>query len=192
MRDTMAVMHGPRLIEALRSLWTGDDGPRRRRTLARLAQHERQLEAWWKCELGAHLWDHADHFGDGTYIWLESLDRADITIATGTELKKRLAIDPKGMICIPIELKTVGTWWGRSASAIGKALDEKGKKRLSEDMRQLVGRGRRARPFGAVGLLVTHLGQGSDPVFRAYLDYALELGREHELEVLVDDAIELP
>lgn len=188
----MALMHGPLLVEALRSLWTADDGVHRRRTLARLAQHERQFETWWKCELGAHLWDHVDLFGEGTYVWLEAHDRADITIATGRESRKRLAIDPKGAVCIPIELKTIGTWWGTSESAIEKALDEDGKKRLSEDMRQLVERGRRTKPFGAVGLLLTHVGQATDGVFGEYLDCARRLGQKHTLEVLVDEAIDLP
>jgi hypothetical protein len=185
-------MHGPLLIDALRSLWIVDDGARRRRTLSRLAQHKRQLETWWKCELGAHLWDYVDRFGEGTYAWLEALDRADVTIATGKESSKGLAIDPSGAVCIPIELKTIGTWWGTSRSAIGKALDEPGKKRLSEDMHQLLERGRRTKPFGAVGLLVTHVGRASDEVFGRYLDFARNLGRGLALDVLLDETIELP
>ena len=48
-------MHAQLLVDAIHSLWTSEPGHHRRRTLARLAQHERQFEDWWKCELGAHL-----------------------------------------------------------------------------------------------------------------------------------------
>jgi hypothetical protein len=185
-------MHGQTLVDPLSSLWTTDEAAHRRRTLARLAQHGRQLEAWWKCELGAHLWDHADRFGPNTYVWFEAVDRADISIATGIEAKKTLEVDPDGPVCIPIELKTSGTWWGASRRAIAKALDQGGKKCLAEDMRQLRERGRPSKPFGAVGLLVTHVGHASDEVNLAYLAYARELGQRHELKVLLDEEIALP
>lgn len=185
-------MHGELLVEALRMLWTGSEAEHRRRTLARLAQHGRQLEAWWKCELGAHLWDHVERFGDRMFVWFEAVDRADLAIATGRSAKKKLVVDPDGEVCIPIELKTCGTWPGGSRSAIAKALDEGGKKKLSEDMRQLVGRGRPAKPFGTVGLLITHVGSATDKVFLDYIVYARELGERHGLEKLLDEEIALP
>ena len=75
------------LCTAFREMW-GAELPRSR-TLARLVIHERQIEAWWKCEIAAHMWDHVDRFGDNVYVRLESFDRADIAIATG-------AIDDSG------------------------------------------------------------------------------------------------
>ena len=180
------------LSHALRSLWTADHASARRRTLARLAQHNRQFEPWWKCELAAHLWDHVDRFGPDTHVWLEALDRADVTIATGVESQRGLRIAPDCTVCIPVELKTTGTWWGSTPSAIAKAFDERGQKRLSADMHDLRDQRRASRPFAAVGLLVTHVGSASDDVFGRYLEHARTLGRNHELEVLLDEAIELP
>lgn len=179
------------LSDALRSLWISDDATSRRRTLARLAQHKRQFESWWKCELAAHLWDYCDGFGPNTYVWLESMDRADITIATGVASPRGLLIAPECRVGIPLELKTSGTWWGATNSAIAKAL-KNGKKRLAADLRDLRDSRRFIKPFGVVGLLLTHEGSAVDPVFLKYLEYARALGHDLSLEVLLDEEIGLP
>lgn len=183
-------MPAARLSDALTSLWTGPDAAARRRTLARLAQHQRQLESWWKCELAAHLWDHVAGFGPDIDVFIESHDRADLTIATAATSPKGVSVAPEGAVCIPIELKTTGTWWGSSPSAVAKALSETGKKRLTADMADARNR-RRSRPFAAVGLLVTHIGDAGDAEIASYVDAAKELGRQYKLNLLVDDAIPL-
>ena len=169
------------LSDALRGMW-GLDVPRSR-TLARLVQHKRQIEQWWKCEVAAHLWDVAGQFGDDTDVYLENFDRADIAIAAGEGRTSRT-------VCIPIELKMIGTFWGRGN--VEKAYREPGKKRLEQDMLD-ARRGRRdARPFAAVALLVTHVGARTDATLDLYLRRARELGEEHTLQRVVDEPIVLP
>ena len=176
---------------ALRSLWTTVEAGARRRTLARLLQHRRQFEPWWKAELAAHLWDHIGLLGPNTDVWLEAHDRSDITIAESAVGAKEPCISGDGL-CIPVELKMAGTWCGASPSEIDKALGDSSKKCLAQDMRDLRDGRRRASPFGLVGLLVTHVGQSSDEVYERYLERARDLGHENGLELMLDEPIDLP
>jgi hypothetical protein len=172
----------------MRTMWGLDVA--RGKTLARLTQHQRQCEAWWKCEVATHLWDFSNQFGPDTYVWLEACDRADIVLATGAYRAGKLERVTSGAVCIPIELKMVGTFWGRHN--IKKAYSERGKKRLEQDMRDARLRRRSARPFAAVGLLVTHVGVKTDSVLELYLQYARKLGEKHRLELVLDEGVSLP
>lgn len=178
------------LRDALRAMWPL--GATRSQTLARLVHHPRQIEAWWKCELAAHLWEHVARIDEDAYVWMESHGRADLTIARGTR-NKRGALAPVtsgASVVIPMELKTLGTFWGKAN--VEKAYREHGKKRLEHDMLDAA-RGRRiARPFAAVGLLVTHAGAQTDAVNELYVRRARELGVDHNLVCVLDEAIELP
>lgn len=179
------------LCTAFRELWSADST--RSRTLARLVRHERQIEAWWKCELAAHLWDYAAKVDEEAYVWMEAPKRADIAIARGTSNKKGLLVPATsdGRTVIPIELKTVGTFWG-GGSGIEKAYREQGKKRLEHDMIDARDGRRPAHPFSVVALLVTHAGTRGDAVLDQYLRRARELGEQHGLIRVLDEAIPLP
>lgn len=129
------------LLAELQSLWT----PARLSTLSRIAVHFRQFEEWWKWELATHLWELAGRVGADVFV--ESNGRADITVATPREVGGATEIDPTGPLCVPIELKTTGTWWGNTPSRISKALAEPGQKRLKDDLFALArGLTRQARP----------------------------------------------
>lgn len=176
------------LREAFSSMWSAD-APRSR-TLARLVRHERQIEGWWKCEVAAHLWDHAGRFGDDVYVWLESFDRADVALAQGEFHGGRLVptSNPTGIV-IPIELKTVGTFWKGGPE---KAYRDNSKKCLEKDMADAAAGRRLASPFAAVGLLVTHADCEADALFELFVGRARQLGAEHGLTALLDEPVPLP
>lgn len=179
------------LCTAFRELWSSNST--RSLTLARLVQHKRQIEGWWKCELAAHLWDYAAKIDGEAHVWMEAPDRADIAIACGTGNKNGVLAPATGdgRTVIPMELKTVGTFWGGGAG-VEKAYREPGKKRLEQDMVDAQ-RGRRpAYPFSVVALLVTHAGTSDDAVLKQYLRRARELGEQHELKMVLDEAVSLP
>jgi len=168
------------LVAAFRKPWRSAE---RRLTLARLIQHSRQLEAWWKCELAASFWDDAQEFDSGAYIWIEALDRADIAIAHRADNGE----PNTSALCIPIELKMRSTAW-RSA---GKAYHERGKKGLLHDMREASTR-RERRPFAVVALLLTHIGESEDVRFNDFQKEALGLGEQEKLVKVLDEKIEVP
>lgn len=176
------------LPDAISSMWGADVA--RSRTLARLIRHERQVEGWWKCELAAHLWDHAERFGEDVYVWLESFDRADVALAQGELRGGRLVPIPSPPgILIPIELKTVGTFWQGGPD---KAYRDKSKKCLEKDMADAAAGRRVASPFAAVALLVTHAGSQADAILETFIAGARQLGKEHGLIALLDEPVALP
>lgn len=118
------------------------------------------------------------------------MGRADIALVMGHNLSGRLRPDASGPVCIPIELKMIGTFWGRGN--VEKAYREPGKKRLEQDLRDARQGRRPARPFCAVALLVTHVGAPSDDDLELYLRRAREIGSEQQLIRVIDDAIPLP
>ncbi|QRK08577.1 hypothetical protein JQX13_53305 [Archangium violaceum] len=132
----------------------------------------------------------AHQCGKDTYVWLEAIDRADVALATGTYVSGRLVAATAGEVCIPLELKMIGTFWGRGN--VEKAYREPGKKRLEHDFIDARMGRRPAKPFSAVGLLVTHVGTGTDPLVELYLRRARELGAEHQLDRVLDEAVPLP
>lgn len=170
------------LAKAFTTLWLDEN---RARTLGRLAQHERAIERWWQCELAAHLWDHAEHFGDDVYVGLEAHDRADIILGSGTEAGGTVTFG--GQIIIPIELKMVGTFW---TGGPARALEDPTKKGLAQDLAEAAER-RDAKPFAAVALLVTHKGARTDALFEKYLAHARELAERHDRRCVLDEAIDV-
>lgn len=94
-----------RLADQFRSLW---ESAERRRTFGRIITHERQFEGWWKFELATHLWELAEELG--AHVWVEQDARADIVLA-GAKDDAATRIDLSGTPRVPIELKTVGTFW---------------------------------------------------------------------------------
>lgn len=170
------------LASAFTALWADKN---RARILGRLARHERAIERWWQCELAAHLWDHAEHFGDDVYVWLEAHDRADLTLASGTEAGGTVTFG--GQVIIPIELKMVGTFW---TGGPAKAFEDPSKKGLQRDLVEADGR-RACNPFAAVALLVTHKGARTDAIFEKYLAYARELAERHHRRCVLDEAIDV-
>jgi hypothetical protein len=142
--------------------------PERLRTLARIAFHQRQFETWWKFELATHLWDLAAQLDAAVFV--ECLGRADVVLACVKEGSGVTQIDMCRSPRIPIELKTLGTWWG--SASINKAYQESGKKTLAQDMDNARER-RRPLPVG-----VEH-----DP---------RDLGTKYGLTELINERIELP
>jgi len=61
-------------------------------------------------------------------------------------------------VLIPLELKTTGTWWGKGNHT--KALGG-----LADDLADLIDEtnGRKASPFGAVAILITHVEWDAKP-----------------------------
>jgi hypothetical protein len=175
-RSTTKPQYLDDVISGLNSFWTSN----RLNTLGRIAIHKRQFEAWWKWELATFLWEIAEKLDLDVFV--ESNKRADITLATPIKVKGGTYIAPKG-ICIPIELKTTGTWWGKTPSLITKALDEKTKKRLSHDLEFLAQSKRRADPFGLVVLLVTHDNEDKS-MLTCYVEKALKLASLHDVKFL--------
>lgn len=184
------------LTKAFQEMWsTNEPCPHtvaRSTTLARLVRHARQLEKWWQCELAAHLWDYVGQIDEEGLVWIEAHARADIALARGRPNRNGvLTIVTQGPhVVIPIELKTVGTFWG--SSNIEKAYREAGKKRLEHDMRDARDGVRAANPFSVVGLLITHMGARDDGIFDLYRRRARELGGQHGLVRVLDEAIPLP
>ena len=84
----------------------------------------------------------------------------------------------------------VGTFWG--PTNVEKAYRKSGKKRLEHDMIDASSGRRTAQPCSAVALLVTHAGAPGDSVFELYLRRARELGEQHGLVCVLDEAIPLP
>jgi hypothetical protein len=157
---------------------------RRRRTVARAAVHERQFEGWWKIELAAHLWETAAELD--CYVFVEAHDRADLVL--GEKGASTRAIVPHGKVCVPIELKTSGTFWNDPR----KAFCEPGKKRLWDDMNDAREMRRTAEPFPVVALLLTHKGHENDARYERFKAAARELGRERGLLQVLDEAVPLP
>jgi hypothetical protein len=173
------------LKKTLAEMWTGQ----RLLTLARTVAQDRQFENWWKFEVAAALWPVAKQLGCD--VWVEAPGRTDVSLmlAPGTP---PTGDSPR----VLIELKTMGTFWG--AGSINKAFEEPGKKRLVEDLRACATNSRGARPFGVVGLLLTHQPwtAASDPrVFDRFWDAALSLPKKYGLANLhrfFDSEIQLP
>lgn len=173
------------LARAFREMWGPDAA--RSKTLARIVQHKRQCEAWWKFEVATHLWDFTEEFGPNTDIFVEAFDRTDVAIASANA-----TVNGFRRICIPIELKMIGTWWG--ASNVQKAYSEAKSKRLMHDMVDAQDKLKRglARPFSAIALLVTHTTDSTSNTLHLYLQRARELGAQHALNCVVDEPIPLP
>jgi len=168
-----------RVAREFRSLW---DEPKRRRTLARIVAHERQFENWWKFELATHLWELASELG--AHVWVEMDDRSDIVLARSKDAAAT-AIDLSLSPRVPIELKTVGTFW----TSAEKAYTEPGKKRLVHDMDAALVRA--CDPFAVVALLVTHAGKTHDPAMTPFLELARRLAAQRHMLAIVDEAIDL-
>jgi hypothetical protein len=128
-----------KLAEVLSHMWREGD---RAAVLSRIVFHERQFEAWWKFELATYLWDFVERTQPGLTVFIESFDRADVALGHATE---RGLFDYASSPRIPIELKTIGTFWQNP----GKAFQEAGKKRLEQDMKDLAEGLRNVDPFGA-------------------------------------------
>ncbi len=127
------------------------------------------------------------------YVWVEEHGRADVVVATAKVGRgDRKEIDPKGAVRIPIELKTIGTWWGTSPGAIRKAYEEPRKKRLLDDLKDCRTRRRDSSPFSCVALLVTHRGAWDAPDMQAYIDHPKQLASKLGLELALDEKIEVP
>lgn len=166
------------LAQHLTRMWKNTE---RVRTLARIVEHERQFEAWWKFELATSLWDLADDHELGVFV--ECFARADVSLGRFSGKTIDLARTPR----VPIELKTTGTFWSGGTK---KAL-RGGEKSLHADLDALASGARNAHPFGVVALLVTHAGKMNDR-FPDLVHGARQLGDEHGLEVLVDQPIAMP
>ncbi|MBK9002205.1 MAG: hypothetical protein IPM35_41325 [Myxococcales bacterium] len=162
---------GRRLAKEFEGLWANDRKNKQRlRTLGRIAVHERQFENWWKFELATHLWTLAENLG--VYVWVEKDARADILLAPaneGTAATSHAKPDLDGWLRVPIELKTVGTFWNNPK----RAFEDGTKKSLRADMEAAVQRA--AKPFAAVGLLITHVGTADDPLMKKFVDAAEDL-----------------
>ncbi len=163
--------------------------PQQKLTLARIVHHRRQFEGWWKFAVATSLWELADR--KGLYVCVEALRRADVVLAHCSD---DLSIDTTRSPCVPIELKTMGTFWGSRPSDIARAYSEARKKPLETDMMAAAqGLRREAKPFAAVALLVTHKGDlKEDRVFLDYLQYPRDLATRHALENVLDEEIPLP
>lgn len=162
--------------------------PARCKTLARIAFQRRQFENWWKFEVATHLWELAAQ--EKVDVFMESLQRADVVLARQKIASGRVSPDTGHSLCVPIELKTVGTWWG--AANINKAYGETGKKCLAEDM-DTARRGERpAKPFAAVALLITHEQALGPDIFRAYIHAARTLGTTYGLTEVMNQRLALP
>jgi hypothetical protein len=188
--DTMPRMRttdlSERLASSLREMWSV---AHRQQTLARIAAHQRQFENWWKFEMATHLWD----FDEDLAAFVEGENRADIVLARTKQVSGAWVLDKGNSPHVPIELKTVGTWWGQRRSAIGKALAEPGKKRLDADMKAATQARLRADPFSVVALLITHETRLGGQVLKDYEDEALRLGSANSLpEPTILQTIELP
>ncbi|MEO5727972.1 MAG: hypothetical protein ABI134_26300 [Byssovorax sp.] len=107
-------------------------------------------------------------------MFIESYDRADVTIATPVVVEGVMRPNENGPVCVPIELKTTGTWWGSSPGAIAKALQEPGKKRLADDLAALAQRRRSVVPFGVVALLITDV-EGDAAALQSYITHAAKI-----------------
>ena len=170
---------------ALLEMWTGE----RPLTLSRTVAQERQFENWWKFEVAAALWPVAEKLGCD--VWVETPARTDVSLmpAPGSSTTE-------GSMRVLFELKTMGTFW--QVENINKAFGEPGKKRLLDDLRECARDTRAARPFGVVGLLLTHQpgGVASDPhAFDQFLTAALALPGKHglaSLDLLCESEIPLP
>ena len=101
-----------KLLRAFQVFWTQE----RLATLSRIAVHGRQFEAWWKWELATFLSELAEN--TGTAVFVESHARADIVLANEKFIRGASQVDDQGFVCIPIELKTTGTWWGSTMAGI--------------------------------------------------------------------------
>ena len=170
-----------RLARAFQGLWKDE---RRRKTLARIIVHERQFENWWKFEVATQLWKLAEQLG--VLVWIEADRRADILLAHARPQPPQ-RFDPSRAPRVPIELKTVGTFWKNAA----KAFAESKKKRLAQDMDDALSRriSGRADPFAAVGLLVTHRGGKNDETWRSFLEYPTKLAAERGLLEVLNQAV---
>lgn len=174
-----------RLSQSLQDMWKDR---KRSKTLARIAFQRRQFENWWKFEVATHLWELAAE--EGVDVFIESLKRADVVLARQKMSGGRVSPDTDHSLCVPIELKTVGTWWG--AANIKKAYGETGKKRLAADM-DTASRGERpAKPFAIVALLLTHEPALGPAIFRAYIDAACALGSTYGLTEVINQRLVLP
>lgn len=169
----------------LREIWT----PGRLATLSRISLHRRQFEGWWKFELATYLWDFASTCN--AKVFVEAYDRADIVLATPRLVKFETQVNVDGPICVPVALKTLGTWWGRCDSAISKAMEEPGKRRLVVDFQELAKRRRTCLPFGAVALLVTDA-EGDAAVLDAYEKHASQLAKRFDLCEVMNHRLTLP
>jgi hypothetical protein len=163
---------GSELLRLLREMWTSE----RRRTLATIASFERQFETWWKFEIGV-AWEQqrtrASKDWDDVWPWLEAHERCDVVIGRPGE---NWHLDDSGVV-IPLELKTTGTWWRQTNKALAA---------LGSDLFECAS-ARRADPFAAVGILITHVEWDQPPTsmtrppLNQFIERALDLGREAEL-----------
>ena len=169
-------------VRVSRSMWTVE----KRETLARIAVHERQFENWWKFELATSLWEMATPIN--AKVLVETYQRADIAIAyTKKTTCNDCAPDPSSNLCVPIELKTTGTWWPTP----GKALEENNQNRLRTDLENISGGGLIAKPCGIVGLLLTD-SKGDQIAIEKFSSHAKKLGDSFGLELIESSNIDLP
>ena len=179
---------------ALLEMWAGEPSAAakaRLLTLARTAAQKRQFENWWKFEVAAALWPVAEKIGCD--VCVEAPFRTDVALVPESgESSGRSGIQ------VLIELKTMGTFW--KAENINKAFAEPGKKRLLDDLRACASASgvQTPRPFGLVGLLLTHQPERVDSdhgVLDKFWNAALALPKKNGLANLhrfCDSEIELP
>ena len=134
--------------EAFRAPWRD---PQRRLILARAIVHRRQFENWWKVELATHMWELADKYVD-CYVFMESHDRADVTLGCAKQDAGPVRLDPTRAPCVPMELKSIATWW---KSPLGGLCDSS-KKCLEADMDDAWNGRRSSNPISVVALMITH------------------------------------
>jgi len=167
--------------ETCKSMWTQD----RLQTLGRIAVQGRQFENWWKFELATALWEFAT--ARGAKVFIEAHGRADIVVCSYRQGRGGVELDPAGALCVPIELKTTGTWWGN----VRKALEETGADRLATDFDDLAKGARTVAPFGLVGLLLTDATHGPKALER-FVSHAIALGESFGLKLVSQDVLQVP
>jgi len=165
-----------------KKLWDPID---RKKTLSKIAYHERQFENWWKFELASQLWEMDKP--SNVKIFIEQHDRADIMLAASKKVGSNWLPDYQSDFIVPIELKTVGTWWGSPK----KALSEYGKKTLASDMNDIAIRRRSSNPCALAGLMITEVGAVTGKLDNFY-NYAIQLGEDFGLVCILNQIIDLP
>jgi hypothetical protein len=152
-------------------------------------------KTWWKYEIGVAWEQHragADPEWEDVLPWLEVHERCDVVIARPRkDIADREILDTSDLL-IPLELKTTGTWWwgiDKALAPLRKDMDECVKahhKRPAEG-------GRKANPFAAVALLITHV-RWDDPgaLKLASLDDMVRKAHQHGQEACLELVHEVP
>jgi len=167
--------------DVFEGMWTTE----RLETLARIAVQGRQFENWWKFELATSLWELAS--SNNAKVFIEAHGRADIVVGSWADGPFGAELNPTGGLCVPIELKSSGTWWSNTK----KAFEEPGQDRLAVDLCDLAKGARTNSPFALVGLLLTDA-NGNRKELDRFAQHALDLANSWKLQLVKRNDLPLP